>query len=272
MFAPRLLVSPDLAPRAALVGLAPARSARPSVPSRPQCPPQSGPTDGITQRDNYRIAQLEDLGPHAPRVGVGPGRGTGISPWPVSPARPPHRTCESPRIRRSTGSRWLCGSGWDARPGGGDAGAPVEVPCDRNRLWPEHLGVAILYLPAVQKTALQRSPVQAPVPFTEPADYPPPCEVFEVAEGRRRHAVPEVAAPAPQDRVELAQQVSERLVPCSFRHRPHLADNRVQRFLRRIGVDNLPGCSLLGPPLEVKAQEVKPLVNMADPGLGPGQA
>ena len=116
--------------------------------------------------------------------------------WPVSPARPPQRTCESPRIRRSTGSRWLCGPGWDARPGGGDAGAPVEVPCDRNRLWPEHLGVAILYLPAVQNTALQRSPVQAPVPFTEPADYPPPCEVFEVAEGRRRHAVPEVAAPA----------------------------------------------------------------------------
>jgi hypothetical protein len=65
MFAPRLLVSPDLVPRAALVGLAAARSAWPSVPSRPQCPLQSGPTHGITQRDNYRIAQREDLGPHA---------------------------------------------------------------------------------------------------------------------------------------------------------------------------------------------------------------
>ena len=67
MFAPRLLVSPDLVPQAALVGLAPARSARPSVPSRPQRPLQSGPIDGITQRDIYRIAQLEDLVPR-PRV------------------------------------------------------------------------------------------------------------------------------------------------------------------------------------------------------------
>src|SRR5207245_206955 len=49
MFAPRLLVSPDLVPRAVLGGLAPARSARPGVPSRPQRPLQSGPTDGITQ-------------------------------------------------------------------------------------------------------------------------------------------------------------------------------------------------------------------------------
>jgi hypothetical protein len=64
---PCLLVSPDLVPQAALVGLAPARSARPSVPSRPQRPLQSGPTDGITQRDIYRIAQLEDLVPR-PRV------------------------------------------------------------------------------------------------------------------------------------------------------------------------------------------------------------
>ena len=31
----------------------------------------------------------------------------------VSVARPPHRTCAFPRIRRSTGSRWLCGYGLD---------------------------------------------------------------------------------------------------------------------------------------------------------------
>jgi hypothetical protein len=65
-FAPRLLVSPDLVPRAVLVGLAPARSARPSVPSRPQRQLQSGPTDGITQRDTCRIAQLEGAGPRPP--------------------------------------------------------------------------------------------------------------------------------------------------------------------------------------------------------------
>src|SRR5260370_1699170 len=51
MVAPRLLVSPDLVPRAALVGLAPARSTRPSVPSRPWHPLQSDPADGITQRE-----------------------------------------------------------------------------------------------------------------------------------------------------------------------------------------------------------------------------
>src|SRR5712692_9841824 len=56
MFAPRLLVSPDLVPQAVLVGLAPAGSARPGVPSRLRRPLQSGPTDGITQRDICRIA------------------------------------------------------------------------------------------------------------------------------------------------------------------------------------------------------------------------
>jgi len=73
MFAPRLLVSPDLVPRAALAGLAPTRSARPGVPSRPQHQLQSGPTDGITQRDICRIAQLEGSGPrpqvHARYIG-----------------------------------------------------------------------------------------------------------------------------------------------------------------------------------------------------------
>ena len=62
MFAPRLLVSPDLVPRAVLIGLAPARSARPSVPSRSPRPLRSGPADGITQRYIYRIAQLGGSG------------------------------------------------------------------------------------------------------------------------------------------------------------------------------------------------------------------
>jgi hypothetical protein len=62
MFAPRLLASPDLVPRAAAVGLAPGRSARPDVPSRPQRPNTSAPADGITQRDVRRIAQPEGAG------------------------------------------------------------------------------------------------------------------------------------------------------------------------------------------------------------------
>ena len=51
MFAPRLLVSLDLVARAAPAGLATARFRPPSVPSRPQHPLQSDPTDGITQRE-----------------------------------------------------------------------------------------------------------------------------------------------------------------------------------------------------------------------------
>ena len=70
MFAPRLLVSPDLVPLTVLVGLAPARSARPGVPSRPQRQLQSGPADGTTQRDTCRIAQLEA------RAAIGRGVGS----------------------------------------------------------------------------------------------------------------------------------------------------------------------------------------------------
>jgi hypothetical protein len=65
MFAPRLLVSPDLVHRAALVGLAPARSARPVCRAGHGVDPETTSTDGITQRDIYRIAQLEDSRPRA---------------------------------------------------------------------------------------------------------------------------------------------------------------------------------------------------------------
>ncbi len=73
MFAPRLLVSPDLVPRAALVGLAPARSAR--LVRRVGHVVGSGttPADDITQRDIYPIVQLEDPRPrtqvHARSIG-----------------------------------------------------------------------------------------------------------------------------------------------------------------------------------------------------------
>jgi hypothetical protein len=69
MFAPRLLVSPDLVPWAVLIGLAPAGSARPSGPSQPPRPLRSGPADGITQRYIYRIAVLEPADKSGPRAG-----------------------------------------------------------------------------------------------------------------------------------------------------------------------------------------------------------
>src|SRR5271169_5225811 len=66
----------------------------------------------------------------------------------VSSARPPNRTCTSPRIRLSTGS-CLWGECFSllVRPGGGDSGAPVAVAADRDPSWPEHLGTAVAYLP-----------------------------------------------------------------------------------------------------------------------------
>ena len=66
MFAPRLLVSPDLIARAALGGLAPARSAHPVCRADHGVDSETTPTDGITQRDIYRIAQLGARA-HAPR-------------------------------------------------------------------------------------------------------------------------------------------------------------------------------------------------------------
>jgi hypothetical protein len=60
MFAPRLLVSPDLVDRTVPAGLAPARSARLVCRGGHSVDPGTTPTDGITQRDNYWIAQLED--------------------------------------------------------------------------------------------------------------------------------------------------------------------------------------------------------------------
>src|SRR6266700_1128413 len=57
MFAPRLLVSPDLVPRAALVGLAPARSARPVYRPGQSIRPGPAPSDGITQREDGPVWQ-----------------------------------------------------------------------------------------------------------------------------------------------------------------------------------------------------------------------
>jgi hypothetical protein len=95
MFAPRLLVSPDLVPRAVPAGLAPARSARPRAPSRPQRPLHSGPADDITQRDTCRIAQLEGSGSRpqvharyiAGRREVHPAAGTRVPHRPASRSR-----------------------------------------------------------------------------------------------------------------------------------------------------------------------------------------
>ena len=48
------------------------------------------------------------------------------------------------------------------------------------------------------------------VSLADPADHPMPGVLVEVAERRFRHAVAEVGAPAPQRRIELAQQGGQR--------------------------------------------------------------
>jgi hypothetical protein len=60
MFAPRLLVSPDLVHRAGAVGPAPARRARLGCRAHPGM----SPADAITQRDICRIAWLKGARPH----------------------------------------------------------------------------------------------------------------------------------------------------------------------------------------------------------------
>ena len=110
--------------------------------------------------------------------------------------------------------------------------------------------------------------VQPDVSLPEPADDPPEGEVIDVVEGPGRHAVTEVVAPAPQYRVQPAQQVFERSMLCSAGQQSGLPDDRSQRLLRRVGVDRL----LAGPASPVAAldtppQEVEALVDVADPRL-----
>src|SRR5690554_825899 len=128
---------------------------------------------------------------------VGLGRRAGVTPRSVFPARPPNRTCASPRIRLSTISGRCCARcrRW-TRPWCGDASAPVTVAVDCDRLCPEQFDVAIANLPIGEKAAAHGSPVQADVPFTYPGHDPPEGVMVEVTEGTLGDTVPEVVAPA----------------------------------------------------------------------------
>jgi len=115
-------------------------------------------TAGYPPADDRAGQDVDDEGLVA-EAGPGPRRtcrGRAEAQWrpldrPVSPARPPNRTCDSHRIRLSTSSdrgcwRTLC----SARPGGRDPGAPVAIANDRDRSWPEHLGPPVADLPALR--------------------------------------------------------------------------------------------------------------------------
>jgi hypothetical protein len=68
--------------------------------------------------------------------------------------------------------------------------------------------------------------------------------------------------------VEPAQQVCERSVFGSAGQRPDLVDDRRERLLRRVGVDSfLPASVSPGSALDAPAEEVEPLIDVADPAL-----
>ena len=126
MVAPRLLVSPDLVPRAALAGLATARFRPPSVLSRPQHPLQSDPTDGITQREAAWLLPC----------------GFTLRPWTVStglrPAGPPRRPLDLRYIwyRPAMYLGWTCtGLSPASRAESGSMPVPgrVTIPAVRTR-------------------------------------------------------------------------------------------------------------------------------------------
>ncbi len=105
------------------------------------------------------------------------------------------------------------------------------------------------------------------MPFAQPADYPLPGELAEVAEGLLGHAVLEVGRPSPQHRVEPVQQVGQRPVVCSAGQRPHPCHDRKQGFLRRVGVEVALSRASLAAALDAPAEEVETLIEVDHAGL-----
>src|SRR5690242_17814545 len=125
------------------------------------------------------------------------------SRW-VSPARPPHPPCVSPRNGRSTClARWSAARGWCRGPGGGYGAAAVAVAGHRDA------GCAGEYDPVageppslVAETAAQfRHPDTVGsvlVLGAYPAHQPVPCVAVDVAEHGLGNPVPEVVRPPRQ--------------------------------------------------------------------------
>ena len=80
----------------------------------------------------------------------------------------------------------------------------------RYLLRPEHLDVTVADLPTGEEPTDQGVFVQPDVPLGQPPEHPPEGEVVQIAEGPSGHPVPKVIAPAPQHRIDPAQQVGER--------------------------------------------------------------
>src|SRR5271154_480836 len=97
---------------------------------------------------------------------------------------------------------------------------PIAVASDRHRPWPEHCHTVLADLPVGEVATADRSPVRFGVTFADPADDSPPGVCVDVTEGPFGHPVAKIVTPAPQHRIQLAQQVSKRSMPRSAGGRP----------------------------------------------------
>src|SRR5215468_11020009 len=159
------------------------------------------------------------------------------SSWPVSLARPPHRTCPFPGIRRSTSPPGAVVSPL-LGPWGGDRRAPVAVARGAHRAGVEQRGLSVGGPPAAAAVAAAEFlPVHLAVFAADPGDDPLPGVGAQVLERRERHAGPEVGGPAPQHPVELVQQGSQRQVGVLAADRLDLGHDGLNGLAGRVGVD-----------------------------------
>src|SRR5207247_527781 len=127
--------------------------------------------------------------------------------------------------------------------------------CGPGGYWPPCAGAV------AAADSLQRDPaVLAPCPSLDPV----PGEFGQAGEGDGGHSGLEVRAPAPQRRVELADEGLERLVDVAPADRLHLDRYRLDGFAGRIGVDVIPAGASLAVALDAPAEEVEALVDVGD--------
>lgn len=126
--------------------------------------------------------------------------------------------------------------------------------------------------PPGEVAASEPLPVGAGMLAAQPADDPVPDIGAQVAEGGLGHPVSEVVGPAPQHRVEPAQQFVERFVATLAAQGLHRGHDLPKRDLGRIGIDEVLGRASLPVTPDAPGEEDEALVDVGDGGLGLRQA
>ena len=117
-----------------------------------------------------------------------------------------------------------------SRPWCGDAGSSIPVAGHCDLLATEELDSLVADLPAGQMTTYQGAHIQFRVSLLQPTDDPPEGEMIDIAEEVFHDAVLTICAPAPQRRVQAAQQVCERSMRCPAGKQSHFVLDRSQRL------------------------------------------